>query len=179
MHPMQQTRTACHACLPLMIVASGDHLKLGACLAFGSKKTCQTRDWEWYNKRCPSNVGLLAVLLLGLYILAYLPGMGTVPWIVNSEIYPLRYRGMAAVANWVSNFIVSQTFFSLTEALGSGYTFMLFGFISSGALVYLYMFVPEMKRLAFEEVEKKLARTWKAWENHSDDEDSTSGKTVP
>ncbi|KAF6146861.1 hypothetical protein GIB67_018514 [Kingdonia uniflora] len=34
-------------------------------------------------------------------------------------------------------------------------------------------------RLAFEEVDKKLARTWKAWENHSDDEDSTSVKTVP
>ncbi|KAF6161908.1 hypothetical protein GIB67_014110 [Kingdonia uniflora] len=161
----------------------GDHLKPGACLAFGSKKTCQTEAREWYSRGCPSNVGLLAVLLLGLYILAYSPGMGTVPWIVNSEIYPLRHRGicggMAAVANWVSNLIVSQTFLSLTEALGSGYTFMLFGFISSGALVYLYMFVPETKGLAFEEVEKKLARTWKGWENHSDDEDSASGKAVP
>ncbi|KAF6146518.1 hypothetical protein GIB67_020302 [Kingdonia uniflora] len=88
-------------------------------------------------------------------------------------------RGMAAVANWVSNLIVSQTFLSLTEALGPGYTFMLFGFMSSGALVYMYMFVPETKGLAFEEVEKKLARTWKAWENHPDDEDSTFGKAVP
>ncbi|KAF6161575.1 hypothetical protein GIB67_009454 [Kingdonia uniflora] len=86
---------------------------------------------------------------------------------------------MAAVANWVSSLIVSQTFLSLIEALGSGYTFMLFGFISSGALVYLHMFVPETKGLAFEEVEKKLARTWNAWENHSDDEDSTSGKADP
>ncbi|KAF6136719.1 hypothetical protein GIB67_018722 [Kingdonia uniflora] len=158
-------------------------LKPGACLAFASKETCQTGAREWYSGGCPNNVELLAVLLLGLYILAYFPGMGTVPWIVNSEIDPLRHRGicggMAVVANWVSNLIVSQTFLSLTEALGSGYTFMLFGFISSGALVYLYMFVPETKGLAFEEVEKKLVRTWKTWENHSDDEDSTSGKAVP
>lgn len=32
-------------------------------------------------------------------------GMGTVPWIVNSEIYPLKYRGLgggiAAVSNWI------------------------------------------------------------------------------
>ncbi|KAF6171775.1 hypothetical protein GIB67_007296 [Kingdonia uniflora] len=72
----------------------GDHLKPGACLAFGSKKTCQTEAREWYNRGCSSNVGLLAVLLLGLYILTYSPGMGTVPWIVNLEIYPLRHRGI-------------------------------------------------------------------------------------
>ncbi|KAF6167403.1 hypothetical protein GIB67_004521 [Kingdonia uniflora] len=98
----------------------------------------------------------------------------------GDHIYPLRHKGicggMAAVANWVSNLIASQTFLSLT---GSGYTFMLFGFISSGALVYLYMFVPETQGLAFEEVEKKLGRTSKAWENHSDDENSTSGKAAP
>ncbi|KAF6163811.1 hypothetical protein GIB67_016151 [Kingdonia uniflora] len=162
---------------------SGDHLKPGACLAFGLKKTCQTGAREWYSRGCPSNVKLLAVLLLGLYILAYSPDMGTVSWIVNLEIYPLRHRGIcrgiAAIANWSSNLIVSQTFLSLIGALGSGYTFMLFGFISSGALVYLYMFVSETKGLTFEEVKKKLTRTWKAWENHSDDEDSTSGKAVP
>ncbi|MCO5606922.1 hypothetical protein L7F22_061113 [Adiantum nelumboides] len=48
-------------------------------------------------------------------------GMGPVPWAVNSEIYPLRFRGMcggiAATANWISNFVVSFTFLSLTSAL--------------------------------------------------------------
>ncbi|KAF6146086.1 hypothetical protein GIB67_033445 [Kingdonia uniflora] len=68
MHPMQQTGTA--SCLAVaddcgFCANSDDHLKPGACLAFGSKKTCQTGAREWYTKRCPSNVGLLAVLLLG------------------------------------------------------------------------------------------------------------------
>jgi hypothetical protein len=38
-------------------------------------------------------LGVLAVMLLGLYIIVYSPGMGTVPCIVNAEIYPLKYRG--------------------------------------------------------------------------------------
>ncbi|XVF26189.1 hypothetical protein REPUB_Repub13aG0277700 [Reevesia pubescens] len=84
-----------------------------------------------------------------------LPGMGTVPWIMNSEIYPLRYRGisggMAAVSNWISNLIVSETFLTLTKALGSAGTFLLFvGFCVIG-LICIYWFVPETKGLQFEE----------------------------
>lgn len=92
--------------------------------------------------------------------------MGTVPWIINSEIYPLRYRGlcggMAAVANWISNLIVTQTFLTLTEALGTALTFLLFALVSCIALVFIYVFVPETKGLQFEEVEKMLEMSsWK------------------
>uniref|UniRef100_A0A6N2K158 Uncharacterized protein n=1 Tax=Salix viminalis TaxID=40686 RepID=A0A6N2K158_SALVM len=41
---------------------------------------------------------------LGTSQLYFSPGMGTTPWIVKSEIYPLRYEGIGggitAVANW-------------------------------------------------------------------------------
>lgn len=88
--------------------------------------------------------------------------MGTVPWIVNSEIYPLRYRGIgggiAAVANWVSNLLVSETFLTLTEHLGSAGTFLLFAGFSLIGLVAIYFVVPETKGLAFEEVEKMLQK---------------------
>ncbi|MBD4020188.1 MFS transporter, partial [Xanthomonas citri pv. citri] len=41
-----------------------------------------------------ANVGWLAVLGLALYISFFAPGMGPVPWTVNSEIYPESYRGI-------------------------------------------------------------------------------------
>lgn len=88
--------------------------------------------------------------------------MGTVPWIVNSEIYPLRYRGicggMAAVANWSANLIVSETFLTLTHALGSAGTFLLFAGVSVIGLVAIYLLVPETKGMQFEEVEKLLQK---------------------
>lgn len=98
--------------------------------------------------------------------------MGTVPWIVNSEIYPLRYRGVcggvAAVANWVSNLIVTQTFLSLTEALGTAPTFLLFCCVSAVALVLIFLLVPETRGLQFEEVEKMLENTnYRAWKKSS------------
>ncbi|KAJ6779097.1 INOSITOL TRANSPORTER 4-LIKE [Salix koriyanagi] len=134
----------------------------GACLDSSKvvRGECRAENRVFFQQGCPSKFGFLAVVLLGLYIISYSPGMGTVPWIVNSEIYPLRYRGVgggiAAVSNWCSNLIVSESYLSLTEALGAGGTFFLFAGISTISLVFIYFLVPETKGLQFEEVEKLL-----------------------
>ncbi|XP_031102167.1 probable inositol transporter 3 [Ipomoea triloba] len=91
--------------------------------------------------------------------------MGTLPWVVNSEIYPLRYHGVgggiAAVANWVSNLVVSLTFLTLIEAIGTSGTFLLFAGCSLTGLVAIFFLVPETKGLQFEEVEKMLEKGYK------------------
>ncbi|KAG4931899.1 hypothetical protein JHK87_045901 [Glycine soja] len=91
---------------------------------------------------------------------AYAPGMGTVPWVLNSEIYPLRYRGLgggiAAVSNWCADLIMSNSFLSMTESLGAAGTFLLFAGFSLVPIVAIYLLVPETKGLQFEEVEKLL-----------------------
>ncbi|KAL6197831.1 hypothetical protein ACLB2K_027624 [Fragaria x ananassa] len=136
----------------------------GACLAASDqiKGQCRGEHRVWYSKGCPSKIGILAVILLGLYIIVYAPGMGTIPWIVNSEIYPLRYRGtgggIAAVSNWTANLIVSETFLTLTKELGSAGTFLLFAGFSTVGLVFIYFLVPETKGMQFEEVEKLLEK---------------------
>ena len=112
-----------------------------------------------------TNVGWLAVLGLTLYIAFFAPGMGPVPWTVNSEIYPEAYRGicsgMSATVNWISNLIVSQSFLSIADAVGTGSTFMILAGIAVGAFGFVFVFIPETKGLTFDEVE----RIWKekAW----------------
>ncbi|KAL8143893.1 hypothetical protein V2J09_016925 [Rumex salicifolius] len=107
----------------------------------------------------------LAVVGLALYIASFSPGMGPVPWTVNSEIYPEAYRGkcsgMSATVNWISNLIVSQTFLSLADAVGTGTTFLMIAGVAVLAFVFVAFFVPETKGLTFGEVE----RMWKerAW----------------
>ncbi|CAH2034462.1 unnamed protein product [Thlaspi arvense] len=124
------------------------------------KDLCHNENRLWYTRGCPSNFGWFALLGLGLYIIFFSPGMGTVPWIVNSEIYPLRFRGIcggiAATANWISNLIVAQSFLSLTEAIGTSWTFLIFGVISIIALLFVVVCVPETKGMPMEEIEKML-----------------------
>lgn len=154
----------------------------GACLVLDdvTQGSCRAEHRSWYTKGCPSKFGFFAILLIALYIICHAPGMGTVPWIVNSEIYPLRYRGFgggtAAMANWTSNLIVSQTFLTLTETLGTGGTFLLFAGFSVLGLTAMYILVPETKGLQFEEVEKILekGRRLKLCGNYSRDTTESS-----
>ncbi|KAH1200597.1 Inositol transporter 4 [Glycine max] len=134
----------------------------GACLAAEKsvRGVCRAGKRVWFSQGCPSKIGILAVVVLGLYIIAYATGMGTVPWVLNSEIYPLRYRGLgggiAAVSNWCANLIMSNSFLSMTESLGAAGTFLLFAGFSLVPIVAIYLLVPETKGLQFEEVEKLL-----------------------
>lgn len=142
--------------------SSVNKLLPGACLASNNnvRDTCHGEGRLWYTRGCPSRLGWLALVGLALYIIFFSPGMGTVPWIVNSEIYPLRFRGVcggiAATANWISNLVVAQSFLSLTEAIGTSWTFFGFGVISVVALVFVLVYVPETKGLPIEDIEKML-----------------------
>lgn len=148
----------------------------GACLISNDtvKDLCHDEGREWYTRGCPSKFGWLALVGLALYIIFFSPGMGMVPWIVNSEIYPLRFRGVcggiAATANWISNLIVAQSFLSLTEAIGTSWTFLIFGVIAIVGLLFVLIYVPETKGLPIEEIEKMLeqrALHFKFWEKRS------------
>ncbi|CAN1749196.1 Inositol transporter 4 [Linum perenne] len=145
-----------------------DKSKPGACLVAGdsTRALCNSStNRTLYTQGCPSNIGFLAVIILGLYIISFSPGMGTAPWIINSEIYPLRYRGLcggiAAVANWTSNLIVSLSFLTMTQTLTVAGAFLMFAAISCVMTVAIFFLVPETKGLQFEEVEKLLRDGYK------------------
>ncbi|KAI5402098.1 inositol transporter 1 [Lathyrus oleraceus] len=114
--------------------------------------------------------GWLAVAGLALYMAFFSPGMGPVPWTVNSEIYPQEYRGMcggmSATVNWVSNLIVVQSFLSIADAAGTGPTFLLLAVIGVVAFLFVVFFVPETKGLTFDEVE--LLWRERAWGKNLD-----------
>lgn len=106
-------------------------------------------------------LGWIAVLGLALYIAFFAPGMGPVPWTVNSEIYPQEYRGicggMSATVNWICSVIMSTSFLSVVDAIGLGESFMILLVIAVITIGFVVIFMPETKGLTFEEV----ANIWK------------------
>ncbi len=99
----------------------------------------------------------IAVGSLMLYVASFAIGLGPVFWLLISEIYPLKIRGLAmsiaSVANWGANLIVAVTFLTLTQAIGKSGTFILYALVTIGALFFTHFLVPETKGRSLEEIE--------------------------
>ncbi|QHO27837.1 Inositol transporter [Arachis hypogaea] len=113
-----------------------------ACFIIGHGNASQVYAW-------------LAIVGLALYIIFFAPGMGPVPWAVNSEIYPEEYRGicggMSATVNWICSVIMSISFLSVVDAIGLGGSFMILLGVTVVAIVFVIIYMPETKGLTFEE----------------------------
>ncbi|WP_064744324.1 sugar porter family MFS transporter [Actinomadura oligospora] len=95
-----------------------------------------------------------------VYIMAFAIGLGPVFWLLNSEIYPPEARaeaaGLATMVNWLANFVVSQAFLPLSDALGQGPTFWVFGVVCVIALAYIVARVPETKDRTFQQIDTEI-----------------------
>jgi MFS transporter, SP family, galactose:H+ symporter len=102
----------------------------------------------------------IGVLSLAVYIASFAIGLGPVFWLLISEIFPLNVRGQAAsvatMANWLSNFIVSLTFLTLLNALGSVWTFILYAVLCGVGVWFCLRFVPETRGVPLEAIERDL-----------------------
>lgn len=83
-------------------------------------------------------------------------GLGSIPWLLPSEILPTKIRGRAAslsvLMNWAANFLVASVFLSLIRTVGGGLTFAIFGFITLIALGFTYAAIPETKNKTLEDL---------------------------
>lgn len=102
----------------------------------------------------------LSFLSVMFFIVSFAVSMGGVPYIMMSEIFPLKARAagmaIASCANWAFNFMVSQSFDMLQGSIGMGNTFFLYGSCTAVGLVFAYMCLPETKSRPLEEIEENL-----------------------
>ncbi|XP_030588300.1 proton myo-inositol cotransporter-like isoform X2 [Archocentrus centrarchus] len=130
-----------------------DHAAWGRC----SNRTETNNSPIWAYNYCPTPYSWIVLLGLILYLAFFAPGMGSMPWTVNSEIYPLwaRSTGNACSAgvNWIFNVLVSLTFLHVAEFLTYyGAFFMYTGLVVLG-LLFVLGCLPETKGLQLEEIE--------------------------
>ena len=143
----------------------------GTCLLGNSTHSdptymCTSADWH-YNS-CPRSkfrwLPVLPVVSLFIYIMFFAPGMGPLPWTVNSEIYPTWARstciGIATTVNWLFNLLVSLTFLTLADDLGQPKTFGLYAGLGFLGLLFVILFVPETKGRKLEEMESLFKRPY-------------------
>lgn len=104
----------------------------------------------------------IALTCLVTYIIGYCISLGSLFWLMISEIFPLYARGtcmsFVVAIQWGANFLVASTFLTVLNALGMVTTFSLYGIISAIVFVFVYFKVPETKGVALETIEANLER---------------------
>lgn len=103
--------------------------------------------------------GILAATGILVYISFYSVGMGPVPWVVMSEIFPINVKGvagsLATLVNWFGAWAVSYSFNFLMEWSSYG-TFLILAAINALGIIFVVKMVPETNGRTLEEIQVAL-----------------------
>ncbi len=104
--------------------------------------------------------GLPLLILVVLAIACYAMTLAPVTWVILSEIFPNRVRGIAmsvaTIALWSACFILTYTFPLLNKWLESYGTFWLYGIICVLGFTFIFKRLPETKGKSLEQIEHDL-----------------------
>jgi len=105
----------------------------------------------------------IAIAAVVVYIIGFSFSWGPVTWVMLSEIFPNSIKGtamsIAVAAQWIANFVVSQTFpmldgsSALNAAFNHGFAYWLYGVGAILAGLFVLRFVPETKQRSLEAIE--------------------------
>ncbi|XP_032958351.1 solute carrier family 2, facilitated glucose transporter member 12 isoform X2 [Rhinolophus ferrumequinum] len=104
----------------------------------------------------------LSLASLLVYVAAFSVGLGPMPWLLLSEIFPggIRGRAMALTSsmNWGINLLISLTFLTVTDLIGLPWVCFIYAIMSLAALVFVVVFIPETKGCSLEQISMELAK---------------------
>jgi MFS transporter, SP family, arabinose:H+ symporter len=109
-----------------------------------------------------ANPRLILVAILG-FVASFAVSLGPVMWVLFSELFPNRVRGVAisfvGLVNSATAFVVILVFPWQLQSLGSATTFLFYGLCALAGLVFVLRVLPETKGRSLEELETVLARS--------------------
>ncbi|MDR2424700.1 MAG: sugar porter family MFS transporter [Prevotellaceae bacterium] len=123
----------------------------------------------------------LSIVLIFIYIAFFAVSMGPLAWLIVSEVFPQRVRGLGtslgSLAIWLFNTLVTFTFFKIVQALSfSGMelkvegesagnpagAFALYALVAIAGLIWGYFYLPETKGISLEKIEEHWRKGLKA-----------------
>ena len=92
-----------------------------------------------------------------LFIAFFSLGWGPLPWLLMSEVFPPRAKGLAGsictLINWLFVFLVTKVFPSMIAAFTEEGTFWFFAGWCLLSFIFVYFLVPETKGRSLEDIE--------------------------
>jgi MFS family permease len=121
----------------------------------------QTYESQLITAAASMNSTLILISILG-FVASFAISIGPVMWVLFSELFPNRIRGLAisfvGLINSGVSFGVQLVFPWELATLGSSVTFLIYGAFAAIGLVFIIWVVPETKGKSLEELEAILVK---------------------
>ncbi|WZZ30012.1 hypothetical protein YC2023_013413 [Brassica napus] len=147
------------AILGLIIVDRWGRRPLLMASAFGLCLSCISLALAFGFKGVPGIVNFtptMAFIGILTYVMMFAAGLGALPWIIMSEIFPMDMKVVAGslvtITNWFTGWIVSYCFNFMLIWSATG-TFIIFAIMSGLTVVFAWCLVPETRGLTLEEIQ--------------------------
>lgn len=106
---------------------------------------------------------MLILFAILAFVASFAISIGPVMWVLFSELFPNKIRGIAisfvGVINSAVSFLVQLIFPWELETLGSSLTFLIYGVFAALGLIYIIRVIPETKGKSLEELEAQLVKS--------------------
>lgn len=135
-------------CLTLVVMGTYEYLN--------EEPYCDPPD----DSRCKSHLYPMAIASMACFIAGFSLGMGGLPWIITSEIVPLKVRGLGVgivtFASWAFVIIITGLFRNYEDAVHAWGAFWSFALVCFFGVIYIAVFIPETKGRSLEEIESSF-----------------------
>jgi sugar porter (SP) family MFS transporter len=102
----------------------------------------------------------ISAIALFLFIAAFAVSIGPLPYILASEVFPMKARGlgmsMSAISNWGFSTLVVASFPILLKEFGISSVFLMYAIASILGLLYAIRYTPETRGISLENIEEHL-----------------------
>ena len=147
-----------------MFLSSG---AMGVFYYFNSEPYCDPGSTD-----CKENLNPLAIASIIVYVMSFSIAWGGLPWLLLSEIIPLRVRGagmgIAGGASWVFAALVTGFFKEYQKLIKPWGAFWSFSLICALSVIFVLVFIPETRGKSLEDIEHYFSKNIVPAEQFSD-----------
>jgi SP family arabinose:H+ symporter-like MFS transporter len=126
-----------------------------------SEKVFKEHQTDFISKAISINPWLVLIGILG-FVASFAISIGPVMWVLFSELFPNRIRGLAisfvGLINSGISFLVQLVFPWEQMNFGNATTFLIYGIFGAIGLVFVFFMLPETKGKSLEELELILVK---------------------